>query len=500
MPAPFGLCSIPQVQRVPIGGTPYMGSKKWPLAARISGASVLIKGDVIFSPIGEKSAGRKKRGAMVPARTAPAPAPEKAAPRKAFASVIFERTAGGAPANFTLGEQRLFRTLQILRRKSAAAKLFQGRAIGTRPALAKAIRALRAGHIWKGGGRRAIVQSAPVHFTLARFALARALRRQRAADRKAGAIAGMRARFYAFGKAVLKERETGAIIGRAIAKEIAPKGGAGAFEIGANGAYDLDTTQGTGRQVDMQALREMRAAARADILAGGTWKSASKAAASELHRALQCPLYDDVEKAMRAKDRAFALSAENWKTDESGGQSAGQSQPHCAEYLAENNAESNLAPQSLVYARALRAMRAAIAYWRNARTPYARRGIRDDMAAIRTHARAVLDCTPQAGMRAADRTADKAANASYMNAHRLGQRVTAGGALLLAAEKAAPAPAPRTRTAPAALISLPLGFAENWTADLRHPALAAYALHLLGKAPAPAQSLAALADWHPGMR
>ena len=102
-------------------------------------------------------------------------------------------------------------------------------------------------------------------YLLRRARLARALRIERACDAMAGACAGQRARFHAFGACVLKEKESGARIGRKAARLIAPASGETTLDAGASGAFEIDARDGTGRPLDAQCIAEMKQAARAGV-------------------------------------------------------------------------------------------------------------------------------------------------------------------------------------------------------------------------------------------
>jgi hypothetical protein len=509
-PAPFATSERREVVREIAGGNashPQRASagKRWPCNARLSRACVLVQGRAVYWREGESARAALARivqpCASAPARAvqlraariaphlspserarldahtlasvraiAPAPAPDESAPAP--------REPWHFSAHLSPREQRLKRALNVSRRKCAARAEFCAD-MQTRAALARALREVS----------RDVARGALARFVRARFARARAVQRERRAVRAACAIAGQRARFHSLGALVLRERETGKRIGRKAARTLAPATGAESFnatESGAHilrGAFTLDARDGTGRAVEWQAVCEMRLAARAELLAGNGWKAANKSAARELHRALREPLFADVATASRARDKAHARAREVWESETSAGvRSDEQPQPHGAEFLAENDAESALAPARVLYRRALHGMRCAVAYWRASKSPYARRGVRADIGAIRAHALALLESAPRELLRAAlgEKSRDTATDTIYRAAHRLGERVCEG-AELLAKQASAPRQVREVRAgipprAPVATVTLPRGRAEHYEQDA--PALA---LRLLAK-------------------
>ena len=354
----------------------------------------------------------------------------------------------------------------------------------TRGALAHALRALP----------RALRASNAARYLRARFALARAMQRERRAVRGACAIAGQRARFHSLGALVLRERETGKRIGRKAARTLAPASGAESFdamESGARilrGAFTLDARDGTGRAVEWQAVQEMRLAARAELLAGNGWKAASKATARELHRALREPHFADVESASRARDRAFSRACDAWKSDEC---ERNDKQPHCAEFLAESDEESNAHPLALVYAKRKRARLALHAHHCASNAPASRARCARDLHALRAHARATLAgivATVQAdSAHRAQSDEQRAAKKAAQSARRLGERVKNGMALIArrarvretarAVESVREVRAGIPHRAPVQVVTIPRTRAEHWEA---HPPK--YALALLAKA------------------
>jgi len=355
-------------------------------------------------------------------------------------------------------------------------------------------------------------------YVVNRLRLARALQIERACDAMAGACAGQRARFHAFGAVVLKEKESGARIGRKAARVIAPASGQTKLDATQGGEFEIDARDGTGRTLDAQCVEEMRLAARAVFLSGGTWKEANNAAYLTLSRALRDDNGPDTHaKAARTMDR-------NWKRAQAEfAREAGQ-----YDESAESAESVEMQWARECYISALRGMRCVVAYWMSSKSPYRFRGVRDDIASIRAHAGNVFNRVDMAGMRAIDRKAKKR-NAEYMDAHRLGERVEAGaeilkerarwqarGEYLLArsrAERLAPLIArgehkhsremqaqwdaltrafPRcadstlaaAQRAQRALIVLPVGRAENegaqWRERLRKRTLPALALRLCG--------------------
>ena len=482
------------------------GARRWPCNARLSRACALVQGRAIYWREGESARAALARivqpCASAPARAvqvraariaphlspceraaldartlaqvraiAPAPAPDAPAPAPA-------REPWHFAAHLSPREQRMKRGLNSARRKCAARAEF-AREIQTRGALALALR----------GVSRTVARGACARYLRARFARARAVQRERRAVRGACAIAGQRARFHSLGALVLRERETGKRIGRKAARALAPASGAECFdatESGARilrGAFTLDARDGTGRAVEFQAVQEMRLAARAELLAGNGWKAATKATARELHRALREPLYGDIATATRARDRAHARAREAWESETSAG-ARNEVQPHCAEFLAENEEEASAPAHVLIFAKRKRARLALRAHYAQSYAPATRARLLKDLRALRAHARAALE-----GARAVVAfSVHRAQSAEQIAAKRAAEKLTRlaarvqSGCALLAKKASAPREVAREvragipHRAPVQVITLPRTRAEHYEKDA--PALA---LRLLAK-------------------
>jgi len=370
-------------------------------------------------------------------------------------------------------ECKVLHKLRVARRKRAARANWNARDKATRHA-----------------ARRYIVR---------RLRLARAFRFERACDAMAWQCAGQRARFHAFGAVVLKEKESGARIGRKAARVIAPAQGATVIDASASGAFEIDAREGTGRPLDAQCVHEMHLAARAVFLKGGTWKEANHEAYLTLARALRDDNGPDTHaKAARAMDRNWKRAQAEFEREAREHEGETHESAHAS---AESHAEIDESAESTeaqswereCYALALQGMRGVVAYWMACKSPFRFAKVRADIAAIRDYAWRVFLREDMASMRTADRKADNARNAEYMAAHRLGERVTEGvkmlrerarlqarGEYLLSRNHAARLA--RENPTQRALITLPVGRAEHtcaeWRAALRKRTLPALALRL----------------------
>ena len=301
-------------------------------------------------------------------------------------------------------------------------------------------------------------------------------------DKLAGRIAGKRARFHSMGCFSIVDNE-----GKRLSKSEA---------MASKGSYQAVIRNGSGNPLDLQAIHEMRLAARASLIESvikreskfNAIKAASKAASSELHHATRETVFNDVEKANKAHDRAYNFARATWEIE---GENFHQSQPNNAEFLADRETE-NLNPRSLI-ARALNRARKAIKVF-YASKPYHNRAKSDcqrDLNKLRDLARKI-----DQGIA---RQAARDNMAEYMKLRRLADRSEKGFELI--AENSQPKineiKLIQCNRESSKTILLPVGRLENWMHDF-NLGLIPIAKRIIGNASA--DNLGELVNWKFSMR
>ena len=208
-------------------------------------------------------------------------------------------------------------------------------------------------------------------------------------------------------------------------------------EAGKRLVVKVATREGTGRAVEWQALAEMHAAARAELIAARLagrdgMTEANRAANAELHHTARERVFASAHKAELATAHAHAIDRAG---DLQGCVPWGWHEPHAAEFLAAASDQSVTDPRAIVRDATKRAARALRAFYVVKKYPRARKDHARDLRSLRANARNIASGEVA---RAAWRD-DKAASE---RARDLGLRVLAGMELIAREEH--PAPVART--------------------------------------------------------
>ncbi len=302
-------------------------------------------------------------------------------------------------------------------------------------------------------------------------------------DKAALSVAWNRARFYSNGRTQLVARNH-----RKVTRAHALKSGK---------RHTAKIYDGTGLALSPQEIFELYLAARASFIEGDqtgrsfsdSYRAAAASAQSLLRKGARLQVFDDIETAMRAGDRASRRFAESFEAESDCAYA--QAQPHAAEFLAQAPGEESINPRALVARCLARARLALRAHYASKTYPRRKADRARDSKALRMLAREILE-----GVATRTKRDDEA---NYQRNLDLSRRMESGFALVTPAVERQGDKGTRGQgeKRPVELMTLPCNRAEHDLDNVRIAASLPYTRTLLSRAdakrPAGADALATLA-------